>query len=660
MCKKIRTIIAAGLLVLGLSAQAEEVTLNFSDADLTAVVNSVSQITGKNFIIDPRVKGKVTVVSSKPLNQDEVYNVFLSILQVHGFATVPTKNAIKIIPDAAAKQDAAPFVNRLSDNEGDQLVTQVIEVENVNATQLVPILRPLVAQQGHLAAYATTNVLIVSDRAANISRINRIIRQIDQKSDAGIEFIKLEHAFASEVVRLLTSLSASQAAQGKAPSPDIKFSADERTNSILLNGEKNERLRYRAIIAQLDQPVDSSGNIHVVYLRYANADNLAKILGTIGKNVIKSQSKTSATAAQTASEGDLNIQADEVSNALVITAPMSIFRSLRAVIQQLDIPRAQVHIEAIIAEVSMATSRELGVQWVIDGSPSEDPALITNFSQSGVPISQIATGAIADGLTLGFGRLDDPDLNFVALIRALAGNSDTNLLSTPSIVTLDNQEADIIVGENVPFITGEYSGTATTSGASTTVNPFRTIERQDVGISLKVKPQINEGDTITMEIQQEVSNVSGSSTGVDLITSKRSLNTTVQLEDGELLVLGGLIDDALVEQKQKVPGLGDIPILGALFRSTTLEKRKRNLLVFIRASIIKDPVKARILSQNKYNFMREEQLSKSLKYDSENPVLEQLDQLEKMNQMNQTETVRQPLEIPISEPSESSPPIVDQ
>ena len=476
------------------------------------------------------------MVSSKPLNQDEVYNVFLSVLQVHGFATVPTKNAIKIIPDAAAKQDAAPFVNRLSDDEGDQLVTQVIEVENVNATQLVPILRPLVAQQGHLAAYATTNVLIVSDRAANIRRINRIIRQIDQKSDAGIEFIKLEHAFASEVVRLLTSLSASQAAQGKAPSPDIKFSADERTNSILLNGEKNERLRYRAIIAQLDQPVESSGNIHVVYLRYANADNLAKILGTIGKNVIKSQSKTSATAAQTATEGDLNIQADEVSNALVITAPMSIFRSLRAVIQQLDIPRAQVHIEAIIAEVSMATSRELGVQWVIDGSPSDDPALITNFSQSGVPISQIATGAIADGLTLGFGRFDDPDLNFVALIRALSGNSDTNLLSTPSIVTLDNQEADIIVGENVPFITGEYSGTATTSGASTTVNPFRTIERQDVGISLKVKPQINEGDTITMEIQQEVSNVSGSSTGVDLITSKRSLNTTVQLEDGELLV----------------------------------------------------------------------------------------------------------------------------
>ncbi len=630
MLNQIRTMLFCCLLLLNLSVRAEEVTLNFSDADLTAVVNSVSQITGKNFIIDPRVKGKVTVVSSKPLNEDEVYSVFLSILQVHGFATVPTKNAIKIIPDAAAKQDSAPFIRNNATNQGDQLVTQVIEVENVNATQLVPILRPLVAQQGHLAAYAATNVLIVSDRSSNIQRISQIIAQIDQKSDAGIEFIKLEHAFASEVVRLLTSLSSTQAAKGKGPTPDIKFSADERTNSILLSGEKNERLRYRAIIAELDQPVDSAGNIHVVYLRYANAENLAKILGTIGKNVMKSQSKTSAAAAQTASAGDLNIQADEVSNALVITAPMSIYRSLRTVIQQLDIPRAQVHIEAIIAEVSVATSNELGVQWAIDGSPSDDPALITNFAGSGTPIAGLATGSasIGDGLTMGVGQFNDPDLNFVALIRALSGDSDSNLLSTPSIVTLDNQEADIIVGENVPFITGEFSNTSgTTSSSSNTVNPFRTIERQDVGVSLKVKPQINEGDTITMEIQQEVSDVTGSSTGVDLITSKRSLNTTVQLEDGELLVLGGLINDALIEQQQKVPGLGDIPILGALFRSKTFEKRKRNLLVFIRASIIKDPVKARILSQNKYNFMRQEQLSKSTKFESENPVLQQLDEL---------------------------------
>ncbi|MBC8210675.1 MAG: type II secretion system secretin GspD, partial [Gammaproteobacteria bacterium] len=524
------------MLLLSNPVLAEEVTLNFSDADLTAVVNSVSQITGKNFIIDPRVKGKVTVISSKPLNEDEVYNVFLSILQVHGFATVPTDNAIKIIPDASAKQDATPVDLKPKRRDGDQLITRVILIKNVNATQLVPVLRPLVAQQGHLAAYADTNVLIISDRASNIERIEQIIGQIDKKTDAEIEFVKLEHAFASEVVRLLTTLSANDPAQKKASVADVKFSADERTNSILLSGDKKERLKYRSIIAELDQPVESSGNIHVVYLRYAESVNLAKILGTVGNDVIKAQSKNAG--ASSVDSASINIQPDEVSNALVITAPMSIFKSLRTVIQQLDIPRAQVHIEAIIAEVSVDTSNELGVQWVIDGSPADHPIMATNFAGSGTPITSLAGGAasaISDGLTLGIGRVNHPDLNFLTLIRALSGNADSNLLSTPSIVTLDNQEAQIVVGQNVPFVTGEFSST---SGSTSVANPFRTIERQDIGISLKVKPQINEGNTITLDIDQEVSNISGSSTGaVDLVTNKRALKTVVQLEDGELLVL---------------------------------------------------------------------------------------------------------------------------
>ncbi len=604
-------------------ALAEEVTLNFSDADLTAVANSVSQITGKNFIIDPRVKGKVTVISSKPLNEDEVYKVFLSILQVHGFATVPTENAIKIIPDASAKQDAAPVVMSTSREDGDQLVTKVIEIKNVNATQLVPILRPLVAQQGHLAAYAQTNVLIISDRASNITRISEIIRRIDKQSSADIEFIRLEHAFASEVVRLLQNLATTAPAAKKGAQPAVRFSADERTNSILLTGEQSERLKFRSIIKKLDQPVDSAGNIHVVYLRYADAENIAKILGSVGKEVVKAQSKN-VPAKGGSSGSNLNIQADKVSNALVITAPMSVFRSLRSVIQQLDIPRAQVHIEAIIAEMSMDTSSELGVQWIIDGTPKDNPALITNFAGSTTPISGLASGAVAisDGLTFGLGRLNDPSLNFVALIRALAGDSDTNLLSTPSIVTLDNQEAEIVVGQNVPFVTGEYTASSNTGGNSAIANPFRTIERKDVGITLKVKPQINEGDSITMEIQQEVSNISGSSTGaVDLVTNKRSLNTTVQLADGELLVLGGLIDDVLVNTEQKVPGLGDIPVLGALFRAKKMTKKKRNLLVFIRATIIRDPKKARRLSERKYNFIRQEQLKKTEELGEMNPVL---------------------------------------
>jgi len=427
------------------------------------------------------------------------------------------------------------------------------------------------------------------------------------------------------VVRLLTTLSANDPAQKKASVVDVKFSADERTNSILLSGDKKERMKYRLIIKELDQPVESSGNIHVVYLRYAEAINLAKILGTVGNDVIKAQSKNAGGNNSPDSSPTLNIQPDEVSNALVITAPMSIFKSLRTVIQQLDIPRAQVHIEAIIAEVSVDTSNELGVQWIIDGSPADHPVMTTNFAGSGTPITSLAGGAaaaISDGLTLGLGRVNHPELNFITLIRALSGNSDSNLLSTPSIVTLDNQEAQIVVGQNVPFVTGEFSST---SGATSVANPFRTIERQDIGISLKVKPQINEGNTITLDIDQEVSNISGSSTGaVDLVTNKRALKTVVQLDDGELLVLGGLIDEVLIDTQQKVPFLGDIPFIGGLFRSKSVTKTKRNLLIFIKANIIKDPLKARILSHSKYNFMRDEQLSKREKLDSLNPVLDEL------------------------------------
>jgi general secretion pathway protein D len=590
------------LLFASLQVYGEEVTLNFSDADLVAVINSVSQITGKNFIIDPRVKGKVTVVSSKPLNETEVYNVFLSILQVHGFATVPTENAIKIIPDATAKQSSTPSSSAGSNPE-DQLITRVLSIKHINAAQLVPILRPLVAQQGHLAAYPTTNVLIISDRASNILRIDRIIAQMDKEIDSDIEIIKLKHAFAAEVVRLLTGLNLTTPEQKAAAGGGIKVNADERTNSVLLIGERSERLKYRAIIADLDSPVESSGNTHVVYLRFADAKNIATILSSVGQEAIKAEAKNVGAAGAGGRTGgeSVNVQADEESNALVITAPASIFPSLRAVIQQLDIPRAQVHIEAIIAEVSLDTSTELGVQWlaVQDGKG----AFSTRFSGD-TPITDVAQGVIPDGLNFGLGNIKDSGLSFLTLIRALSGDGETNLLSTPSIVTLDNQEAEIIVGQNVPFVTGE-----STSTSSDTTNPFRTIERQDIGISLKVKPQINEGNAITLEIEQEVSAIAASSAGaVDIVTTKRSIRTTVQLEDAEMLVLGGLIDDAYIDNEQKVPILGDIPVLGALFRSTKTSKVKRNLMVFIRATVIKDPDKARIMSMNKYNFMRDLQL----------------------------------------------------
>jgi general secretion pathway protein D len=620
-----RLLLILSLLFAFQSVKAEDVTLNFSDADLVAVINSVSQITGKNFIIDPRVKGKITVVSAKPLNKDEVYNVFLSILQVHGFATVPTKNAIKIIPDATAKQDATPFTDSPNSPE-DQLITRVLKIEHINSAQLVPILRPLVAQQGHLAAYAETNVLIISDRASNIRRMERIVAEMDKNLDSDIEIIKLKHAFAAEVVRLLSSLSNASPEQKSAGGRGVKFTADERTNSIVISGEKSSRLKYRAIISDLDSPVESSGNTHVVYLRYAEAKNIADILNSVGKEVIKAEAKNSGTAGAGNSAETVSIQADETSNALVITAPASVFPSLRSVIQQLDIRRAQVHIEAIIAEVSLDTSSELGVQWVIDGSNKGNPVFSSQLPAGGSSISSVAAGVaqgtVPDGLTLGLGRVrDGAGLNFITLIRALTTDTETNLLSTPSIVTLDNQEASIIVGQNVPFVTGE----STSSGTDGTTNPFRTIERQDVGTTLKVKPQINEGNTITLDIDQEVSTVSQAATSaVDLVTNKRAIKTAVQLEDGQLLVLGGLIDDTVINVEQKIPGLGDIPFLGALFRSSTSRRIKQNLLVFIRATIIRDPELARDLSQRKYNFMRDVQLLNIPADEDENskPVLQ--------------------------------------
>ena len=604
MTKYLIRLIALVLLLTSQLSRAEEVTLNFSDADLIAVINSVSQITGKNFIIDPRVKGKVTVVSSKPLNEEEVYNVFLSILQVQGFATVPTKNAIKIIPDATAKQNAAPFTSQRS--PGDQLVTRVLAIEHINAAQLVPILRPLVAQQGHLAAYPTTNVLIISDRASNIQRIERIIAEMDKQIDSDIEIIKLRHAFAAEVVRLLSGLNITATDQKAQAGGGVKISADERTNSVLISGERSVRLKYRAIIAELDSPVESAGNTHVVYLRYADAKNVATILGNVGQQVIKAEAKNVGAAGGTSGQGGadaVTVQADEDSNALVISAPASIFPSLRAVIQQIDIPRAQVHVEAIIAEVSLDTTNELGVQWLFTND-DDGPAGAIQFSGSGIDFQGIADGVIPDGATIGLGSFDDNGLSIATIIRALAGDAETNLLSTPSLVTLDNQEAEIIVGQNVPFITGE----STTAGADQQ-NPFRTVERQDIGISLKVKPQINEGDAITMEIEQEVSNIASSSAStVDIITNKRSIKTTVLLEDGAMIVLGGLIDDTVRTAEQKVPVLGDIPLLGALFRSKRNDTVKRNLMVFVRSTIIKDPEKARILSLGKYNFIRDLQL----------------------------------------------------
>jgi general secretion pathway protein D len=583
---------------------AQTITLNLKDADINALIGTVAEVTGKNFIVDPRVKGKVTVISSRAMNADEVYQVFLSILTVHGFATVETGSVIKIVPDVSAKQEGIPNVTASEPGIGDEMVTRVIQVDHVAAAQLVPILRPLVPQQGHLAAYPDTNVLIISDRAENVSRLVSIIQRIDKVSDSEIEVIRLEHASAAEVVRILNAISRSSAAPGKAPGTPEPMVADERTNSVLLGGDRAERLRLRAIISHLDTPLESEGNTKVIYLKYAKAPDLVETLTGVGKSQTEEAKKGAPTAAGV--EKQLDIHADEATNSLVITAPPSLMRSLESVIRQLDIRRAQVLVDAIIAEVSENKARQLGVQWaVFDLSGQTAPVGGTNFNNVGTNLVDIAQGIInkslvglTPGLSFGVGKLGSNGTNFAAVMQALASDGDANILSTPSLLTLDNEEAEIVVGQNVPFVTGSFTSTGAAQGS---VNPFQTIERQDVGVTLKIKPQINEGDSVVMQIEQEVSSIASSGQASDLITNKRSIKT----KDGQIIVLGGLIEDRVRDSEQRVPLLGDLPLLGALFRAKSSNVDKANLMVFIHPTILRDPNTADSYTASKYNYIRE-------------------------------------------------------
>ena len=599
--------------VLPLAAQT--VTLNLKDADINALIGTVAEVTGKNFIVDPRVKGKVTVISSRPMDSDEVYQVFQSILKVHGFAAVPSGEVIKIVPDVSAKQDSIPNVSDKNPGRGDQMVTRVIQVDNVAAAQMVPILRPLVPQQGHLAAYPATNVLIISDRARNVERLVSIIRRIDKVSDSDIEVIRLEHASAAEVVRILTAIDRGRPAVGKAGVQAAQtVVADERTNSVLLGGDRSSRLRLRAIISHLDTPLESGGNTKVIYLKYAKSADIVDVLRGVGKT--QSEEVKGKQAAAKNIDKQLDIQADEATNSLVITAPPSLMLSLESVIRQLDIRRAQILVDAVIAEVSLGRSRELGIQWIIDGhTKGGAPVGGTNFTNVGTSTGSILGGAtssdvssavasLTPGLLVGGGKFGTGNIDFGVILQALATDSDTNILSTPSLVTLDNEEAEIVVGQNVPFVTGSFSNTGATSGAT---NPFQTIQREDVGITLKVTPQINEGNAVVMKIEQEVSSVSNDASAADIITNKRSIKTNVLVEDGQVIVLGGLIEDRIRESEQKVPLLGDIPLLGYLFRSKSVNNDKQNLMVFIHPVILRDQPLANRYSVGKYNYIRGKQ-----------------------------------------------------
>jgi general secretion pathway protein D len=592
----------AVLVAVPCAAETDDIVLNLKEADLQALISLVSEETGTNFVVDPRVRGRVTVISGTPVGRDELYRIFLSVLRIHGFSAVPGDGVVKLVPDALAKQAEVPTVTEPG-RRTDEYVTRVIRVEYVDAAQLVPILRPLVPQSGHLVASAESNVLIVSDSAANVERIADLVVRIDLDGREEMELIPLRHASAAEVVRVLTGLQG-----GEEPARlRAHMIADERTNSILLGGDPKRRVAMRAMISHLDTRIDG-GNTQVIYLRYAKASELAEVL----RGVLEGMDLPAAAEGRTGGRGGVSIHFHESTNALVLNGPPDVVRDLRAVIQQLDVRRAQVLVEAVIAEVSSEKASELGVQWGV-GDRDSVVGLI-NFGRTGSGIVDLAAGidrflsgsvatppSLGDGAFVGgVGRSGSTQI--AALVRALAGDTSSNILSTPSLMTMDNEEAEIIVGQNVPFIAGrsiEQSGQA-----------FDTIQREDVGVKLRIRPQINEGNAIRLEIEQEVSAIApGASSAADLITNKRSLRTIVMVEDGQMVVLGGLIDDVLVQTQDRVPGLGDIPALGRLFRYDTARKEKRNLMVFLNPVIVRDAAVQENLSASKYSYIRAQQIA---------------------------------------------------
>lgn len=603
--------------------------VNLKDADIGALVTEVAEITGKNFIIDPRVKGAVSVVSTQEMSADQVYDLFLGVLSVNGFAAVPSGKNIKIVPDMNAKTSGVR-VDVSDKGRGDDMVTRVLPVEGINALDLVPLLRPMMPQYAHLAAVPSANALIVSDRVDNVRALADIVRRLSGGEGESIEVVTLAEVRVADVLGMLESLAPIQVGSGKDAKGygRVRVVADERSNRVILRGDDASRKRIKDVIKQLDVPPTelNSGGVQVIRLRHAVAKQMAEVLrGLVSAD--KSGGSVPAVAAAGAaggsgvtavSGGGVSIIADEASNALVVRADPVQLRDIRRVIEALDQRRSQVLIQAAIVEVSGTTGEQLGVQWV---AMEKDAAVgVVNFNTPGPSILSILGAAKADkpeligqpnGALIGLGNVKkDSSGNlsgFGAVIQALDSVSNANLLSTPSIMTLDNQEAKIVVGQNVPFITGQ-----TTSSSGGTSNPFTTISREDVGITLKVTPRISDSGTVRLDVEQEVSAVLPSASGVnsaDIITSKRSIKTSILADDGQTIVLGGLIQDDTTNNESKVPLLGDIPFLGRLFKATTDGRTKRNLMVFLQPQILRDRDTVAAISRSHYDDIRTLQLS---------------------------------------------------
>ncbi len=569
------------------AATDESWTINMQSADIRDFIEQISSISGQTFIIDPRVKGQVTVVAQQPMSLAEVYKLFLSVMSTHGFAVMPQGNQLSIIPNSEAKTTAGSQGN---------LETRVLQVQHGAANDLLPLIRPLVANHGHLAAVPSSNSLIISDSPANIARIEDVIRQLDSRSQDDFSVYDLRHAWVHELAAVINSSLQNPQASG------AQVIADTRANRLLLLGPQEARARLLKLAQSLDKPSSRSANTRVVRLRHGDAKELAKTLGDFGDNLSQSQ------GSENASPLKLMIRADESLNAIVIMAEADIVNMFEDLVRQLDVPRAQVLVEAAIVEMSGDINDALGVQWAIDGRNGGGLGGV-NFSNTGLSVGTLLgaiasdkpgelAGALPNGLILGVGND-----NFGALITALSSTGKSNLLSTPTLLTLDNQAAEILVGQNVPFQTGSY-----TTDAAGSSNPFTTIERKDIGVTLKVTPHINEGATLRLVIEQEISSIAPSTglnaQAVDLVTNKRSIKSTVLADDGQVIVLGGLIQDDVSSSESKVPLLGDIPLLGRLFRSTREVRQKRNLMVFLRPTVARDGVGLANLSLGKYRDLR--------------------------------------------------------
>lgn len=594
---------------------------NLQDADILSVINEVSQETGKNFVVDPRVTGKMTLISSKPLKKDEVYDVFLSVLSLLGYSAVPSGNVIKIVPNMDGGEQGTRVATKASPGHGDEVVVRVIPLENISATQLIPVLRPMLPQWSNISSYTPGNVLILLGRASNLARIMTIIQDVDKAANNGIQMIPLRYASASQVATVINNLQTASRAAGEASS--VSVAVDERSNSILLGGTKNTRLRMRVLISQLDSPsTKASGNTEVVYLRYLEAKTLAPLLGKIASNILGKDTGShadttaalSAAVAETSSNSksgndsngdskdmaskDLtpvpnssSIQAEPNTNAIIITAPPALMTAIKSVIEKLDIRPAQVLVEGIIAEVDESNLTSLGIQW---GSVTPEGAVAAaGIGSSGSITSFPNFGAGVVGIM--------PSVQIRAVLSVLQNLNGVDILSTPSIMVLDNQKATIEIGQDVPFQTGSY---ATTGGANT-VTPFTTIDQKAVTLKLDVVPQINLGKSVRLKLNLKNDTLQNPlNPGLNPIINTSKIANSVIINSDDVLVLGGLISHTNNENINKVPILGDLPIIGHLFQQKTSNQQKKNLMVFIKPIIVNNGEDSMTITQLKYSATR--------------------------------------------------------